>query len=374
MIRVLFIDDEPLAHKNLKMVLADSYQVSSAYSGTSGIDKIKKTEQDVVLLDINLPDMNGLEVLKEILALPTSPPVIMLTISDDIRTVVQAIKTGAYDYLTKPYKYLELKARIWRAAQNSELRKARLPFHPDLQQIIGESPAMKSIKKLIQIFAVNDTPVLILGESGTGKELVAQAIHKVSLRQNGPLIPINCAAIQDTIVESELFGSEKGAFTGAVSKTGLFEQAQNGTLFLDEIGEMSLAAQAKLLRVLETSDLYRVGGTRSIKLNIRIIAATNKDLKKEVENRTFRSDLYYRINVLQIKLPSLKERIDDIPLLCTYFIKTMTDGKKSITMSAIEKIKTHTWPGNIRELKNVLQRAVIISNGDSIKPENIIYQ
>lgn len=374
MIRILFIDDDPRAQKNLRMILSDKYIVSSAYTGISGIENVKRTEQDVILLDIDLPDKDGLEVLKEIVVLPAPPPVIMLTVSDEIPTIVQAIKTGAYDFITKPYDLPQLEAAIWRAAQNSELRKAHFPVHPEVEQIIGESPVMKAVKELTRKYAVSDTPVLILGESGTGKELVARAIHRVSLRHKGPFIPINCAAIQDTIVESELFGSEKGAFTGAVNKTGLFELAQNGTLFLDEIGEMSPAAQAKLLRVLDTNEIMRVGGANIIKLNIRIIAATNKDLKEGVKSKEFRSDLYYRLNVLEIKLPPLREREDDIPLLSTYFIKSISKDKKRISPEGIEKLRIHSWPGNVRELKNVLQRAVIISDGDSIKQENIIFQ
>jgi DNA-binding NtrC family response regulator len=340
----------------------------------SGIEKVQRTEQDVVLLDIDLPDKNGLEVLKEIVALPAPPPVIMLTVSDDIPTIVRAIKTGAYDYVAKPYDLPVLEAAIWRAAQNSELRKTHFPVHPEVDQIIGESPVMKAVKEITRKYAVNDTPVLILGESGTGKELVARAVHRVSLRHKGPFIPFNCAAIQDTIVESELFGSERGAFTGAVSKAGLFEQAQNGTLFLDEIGEMSPAAQAKLLRVLETNEMMRVGGSQFITLNIRIIAATNKDLKEEIKNKTFRSDLYYRLNVLEIRLPTLRERIDDIPLLSAHFTKSISGGKKKISPDAIDKLKTHSWPGNVRELKNVLKRAAILSDGDIIKQEHIIFQ
>lgn len=373
MIRILFIDDDPRAQNNLKMILSDRYQVSSAYTGISGMEKIQRTEQDVILLDIDLPDKDGLEVLKEIVSLPAPPPVVMLTVSDDIPTIVQAIKTGAYDYVTKPYDLPRLEAAIWRAAQNSELRKAHLPIHPEVDQIIGESPGIKAVKEVTQKYAVTDTPVLILGESGTGKELVARAIHRVSLRHKGPFIPINCAAIQDTIVESELFGSEKGAFTGAISKPGLFEQARNGTLFLDEIGEMSPAAQAKLLRVLETNEIMRVGGSQFIKLNIRIIAATNKNLKEEVENKAFRSDLYYRLNVLEIRLPPLRERNDDIPLLSAYLVKSISKDKKKISPGAIEKLKTHTWPGNVRELKNVLKRAAILSEGELIKQENILF-
>ncbi|MBN2535998.1 MAG: sigma-54-dependent Fis family transcriptional regulator [Spirochaetales bacterium] len=373
MIRILFIDDDPMAQNNLKMILIGKYLVSSAYTGQSGIETVQRTEQDVILLDIDLPDKDGLTVLKEIVALPAPPPVIMLTVSGDIPTIVQAIKTGAYDYIVKPYELPHLEAAIWRAAQNSELRKSYLPVHPEIDKIVGESPVMKAVKKLTHKYAVNDTPVLILGESGTGKELVARAIHRVSLRHKGPFIPLNCAAIQDTIVESELFGSEKGAFTGAVNKPGLFEQADNGTLFLDEIGEMSLSAQAKLLRVLETNEIMHVGGSQFIKLNIRIIAATNKNLKEEVNNKTFRNDLFYRLNVLEIKLPPLREREDDIPLLSAYFIKSISGNKKKISPEAVEKLKMHTWPGNVREFNNVLQRAVIVSDGDVIKQENIIF-
>jgi DNA-binding NtrC family response regulator len=374
MIRILFIDDDPRAQNNLKLILSGTYQVSAAYSGMSGIEKVQKTEQDVVLLDIDLPDKNGLDVLKEIVALPGSPPVVMLTVSEDIPTIVHAVKAGAYDYIAKPYDLHHLEAVIWRAAQNSELRKTHLPVHPEVDLIIGESPGIKGVKELTMKYAMTDTPVMILGESGTGKELIARAVHRVSPRHDGPFIPFNCAAIQDTIVESELFGSEKGAFTGAVQKTGLFEQARDGTLFLDEIGEMSPAAQAKLLRVLETNEMMRVGGTRFITLNIRIIAATNKDLKEAIKDKSFRSDLFYRLNVLEIKLPPLRERKEDIPLLSAYFTQSLSNNKKEISRDAVEKLKSHTWPGNVRELKNVLNRAVILAEGDDIRQEHIIFQ
>jgi DNA-binding NtrC family response regulator len=374
MIRILFIDDDPMAQNNLNMILSGKYVVSSAYTGQSGLDKVKGTEQDIILLDVDLPDMNGLEVLEKVMSLPGSPPVIMLTISDDIQTIVRAIKTGAYDYLKKPFTLEELEGSIWRAAQNSELRKTHFPVHPGMEQIIGESPGMKTVKQLIGKFAVNDTPVLILGESGTGKEVVARALHRVSLRNKGPFIPVNCAAIAETIIESELFGSEIGAFTGAVRKAGLFEQAQKGTIFLDEIGEMSMNAQSKLLRVLESKDIMRVGGSEIIRLNIRVIAATNKDLKKEVEEKRFRQDLYYRLSVLDLVLPPLRERVDDIPLLAYFFVQNLSNGKKELALEAVEKLKTHSWPGNVRELKNVLERGVIIAEGKIVKPEHIIFK
>jgi len=373
MIKVLFIDDDPRAQNTLKMILSKDYSLSSAYTGQSGIEKVKEDDPDIVLLDIFLPDINGIEILKDIVALTCPPPVIMITESSDIQNVVRCVKIGAYDYIVKPYDLKVLENTIWRALQNKTLRKQSVSSFPEFDEIIGDSAQVKEVKKFISRFADSDSPILILGESGTGKELVAKAIHKVSYRNKGPFIPVNCGAIPETLIESELFGSEKGAFTGAVSKPGFFEKANNGTIFLDEIGEMSLSAQSRLLRVLQEKEITRVGSTKPIKLNIRILSATNKNLKEEVKKGCFREDLYYRFAVLVISLPALRERKDDIPILAAHFTKHFSNNKKTLSTDAIIKLKEHSWSGNIRELKNVLERAVLMADDNIIKPENITY-
>jgi DNA-binding NtrC family response regulator len=372
MIRLLIIDDDPHIHKTLGMVLSEEYTVISAYTGKGGVEKVKESEPDVVLLDINLPDSDGLKVLSAICSMIAHPPVIMLTISEDVKTAVQAMKTGAFDYINKPYELDNLKDVIGRAIHN-RLYLKEIPSHPYKERLIGVSHSIKKIKTFIVKYAETDSAVLILGESGTGKELVAEEIHRLSYRHKGPYITVNCSALPDSLVESELFGSEKGAFTDAVKKIGLLEQAQGGTILLDEIGEMSPGVQTKLLRVLEHKEIMRVGGREKIKLNIRVIAATNKDLKQAIKEKTFRPDLYYRLHVLLITIPPLRERREDIPILATHFVGEFSSGKITISDAAMEKLIQHSWPGNVRELKNVLERAVVLSEEITIGPEAIMF-
>jgi len=381
MIRILFIDDDPQAQKTLSMVLQEHYNVVSALTAAEGLEVLNKTDPDVVLLDINLPDTSGLDVLDEILRRPMAPPVIMLTAFGKVDFVKRAIQAGAYDYILKPYTLDHLEGTIRRAVENIALRRAYVqsaarsagaahPDSPAMGKLVGESRALKELKALIGRFAAGDSPVLIQGESGTGKELAAEAIHHLSPRKEGPFEAINCGAIPETLVEAELFGSEKGAYTDAISRAGCFERADGGTIFLDEIGELPPKAQITLLRVLEFKRIHRVGGTRSIPLNIRILSATNRDLKKDVQAGRFREDLYYRINVLFLQVPPLRSRDGDISLLCAYFLK-QKQADLRIHPQAVEKLLSHPWPGNVRELRNVIERAAVLTEGDEIRARDI---
>jgi DNA-binding NtrC family response regulator len=375
MIELLFIDDDAYAHKTLKMVLPSDYRVVSALTGAQGIKKAKEEEPDVILLDVDLPDMNGIKVLERIASGGMHPPVIMLTALADISLVVKAVRFGACDYILKPYDIKELVGTIRQAVANKKYLKPpdQGAAHKALQHIIGESKGIKSIKNLILKFALSQAPVLISGKSGTGKELVAKAIHGCSSRSDAPFIAVNCGAIPHNLVETELFGSEKGAFTDARSRAGSFEMANNGSIFLDEIAEMPPDAQVKLLRILEEKQLTRVGGTAAIPINVRVITATNKDIKSMTADNSFREDLYYRISVLPIHLPDLPERRDDIPLLCLHFISQKAGQKKQLSDEAYKKLMEYSWPGNIRELQNVIERAVIYAEGDIIRPQDIVF-
>ena len=378
MIRILFVDDDPQAQKTLSAVLPEPYTVVSALSAAEGFELLAKTDPDVVLLDINLPDRSGLDLLDEIVQRPLAPPVIMLTAFGEIEFVKRAIQAGAYDYILKPYTLDHLEGTIRRAVENIALRRAylqsmRIEMSTDAWaagNLVGESRALKELKALISRFAAGDSPVLIQGESGTGKELAAEAIHRLSPRKGGPFEAINCGAIPENLVEAELFGSEKGAFTDATSRAGCFERADGGTIFLDEIGELPQKAQITLLRVIEFKRVHRVGGTRAIPLNIRILSATNRDLKEEVSTGRFRKDLYYRINVLFLQVPPLRDRDGDISVLCAYFLKAKRADLR-IHPRAVEKLLSHSWPGNVRELHNVIERAVVLSDGDEIHARDI---
>ena len=381
MIRILFVDDDPQAQKTLSTVLRERYVFISALTAAEGLEVMEKTDPDVVLLDINLPDRSGLDLLDEIVQHPFAPPVIMLTAYGKVEFVKRAIQAGAYDYILKPYTLDHLEGTIRRAVENIALRRAYVqsmaggvrglsPDAPVLGKLIGESRALKELKTLIGRFAPGDSPVLIQGESGTGKELAAEAIHRLSPRKEGPFEAINCGAIPETLVEAELFGSEKGAYTDATNRAGCFERADGGTIFLDEIGELPPKAQITLLRVIEFKRIHRVGGTRAIPLNIRILSATNRDLKEEVKAGRFRRDLYYRINVLFLQVPPLRHRDSDISVLCAYFLKAERADLR-IHPRAIEKLLTHSWPGNVRELRNVIERAAVLSEGDEIQARDI---
>jgi DNA-binding NtrC family response regulator len=374
MVRVLFIDDDPKAQATLAMVLEDSYTVLPALTAAEGLSLLAEREPDVVLLDIDLPDRDGLDLLEELLARPAPPPVIMLTAYGEVQFVKRAIQAGAYDYILKPWKKAQLEGTLRQAVQHADLRRATAPGQDAevLAGLVGESPAMRELKGLIVRFAAADAPVLILGESGSGKELAAAALHRLSPRRDGPLVPVNCGAIPGTLMETELFGSERGAYTDAVSRPGCFERANRGTIFLDEIGELAPEAQVKLLRVLESKELVRVGGSEPVRLSLRVISATNKELRREVERERFREDLYYRINVLPLRVPPLRERPEDIPLLAASLLARQGRSASCLQPDALGKLCGHTWPGNIRELGNVLERAGVVAEGGRIRARDIV--
>jgi two-component system response regulator AtoC len=381
---ILIVDDDEGMSRTLSDILKKmSYEVTSVQTGKDALYPLQERDFDLVLLDIRLPDLNGLDVLKKIRDIDSDPFVIVMTAYADVQTAVAAMKAGAYDYINKPFEIDELKLTIKKALETKELKGEVLRLrskHKDEEkngEIYGVSPQMDVVRELISLVSQTPrTPVLIQGESGTGKELVANDIHYQSRRQQKPLIKINCSAIPEALLESELFGYEKGAFTDAKeSKAGLIELAQYGTVFLDEISEMKASLQPKLLRFLETYALRRVGGKRNIKVDVRIIASTNKDLAQLVEKGEFRKDLYYRIKVMVIELPPLRDRKEDIPTLTEYFIKKLGRemGKeiKGVTTQTLNLLVSYPWPGNVRELKNVIERATILVRGDLITPEDL---
>jgi two-component system response regulator AtoC len=374
-IRILLADDE----KNLRMVLNkelsdEGYEVRETDNGSDAADLLEKDEYDVLLLDLNMPGMDGMEVLRKIKSLEIATEVIILTGHGTVYTAVQAMKLGAYDYLTKPFKTEELKAIVEKAYEKKKilsenlLLRTQIKRQSEAQGIVTTSPLMIEILKTVAKVAVSDFPIVVYGESGVGKELVAKAIHDASPRAEGPFIPLNCGAIPETMLESELFGHEKGAFTGAHErKLGLLEIANNGTLFLDEIGELPLSLQVKLLRVIETSRFFRVGGVKEVRVNVKFVSASNKDLKEEVEKGTFRTDLYYRISALTLHIPPLRERREDIPLLIEHFMKKNPAFKqKRFSEGALKILSHYAWPGNVRELQNVVHRTLLLTREDVI--------
>ncbi len=369
MSRILVIDDERSIRNTLKDILEyEKYQVDLAEDGIKGIEKVKSAEYDVVLCDIKMPGMDGIEVLEQLTQLAPDTPVVMISGHGNIDTAVESIKKGAFDYIEKPLDLNRLLITIRNAMDKSNLvtetknlkRKVSKKY-----EMIGESQAIKNVIEMADRVAATDARVLITGLNGTGKELVARRIHEQSHRSAGPFVEVNCAAIPSELIESELFGHEKGAFTSAVKqRIGKFEQANGGTLFLDEIGDMSLSAQAKVLRALQESIISRVGGDKHIKVDVRVVAATNKNISEEIAQNNFREDLYHRLSVILIHVPALNERLDDIPLLANHFIKQICAEygmtEKSITDEAISELKKITWTGNIREFRNVIERLIIL--------------
>ena len=373
---ILVVDDD-LAHRMMLRTLLGGwgYDVTEADDGGKAIEAVSAKPFDLILMDIRMLKVSGLEALAEIKKLNPAIPVIIMTAYASVETAVKALKEGAYDYLAKPLDFDELKLTIERAMEHSRLREENRYLRESLtgqfstQNLIGRSPAMSRLIETIVQVAPSEATVLITGESGTGKEMIAGAIHFNSLRKNGPFIKINCAAITETLLESELFGHEKGAFTGADRrKEGKFRQAEGGTLFLDEVSEMSPAMQVKLLRVLQEREITRVGGDDVIRVDVRVIAATNKDLVREIEARRFRDDLYYRLNVVTLRVPPLRERREDIPLLAghfhTMFAKKNNKSIKGFTPQAMDRLIKYDWPGNVRELMNAVERAVVLSRSE----------
>jgi DNA-binding NtrC family response regulator len=370
MIHILFIDDDPNAHDTLKMILGSKYKINSAYTGYQGKERITQLEPDLIILDISLPDIDGISLLKQI---NIKQPVIMLTAHNEINLVVEAVKSGASDFITKPYTLETLENAIRNSFldKNYSTKSFDTESYPGLQKIIGESPFIKQTKELVVLFGTKREPVLIQGESGTGKELIAEALHEVSGIKK-ELVSINCSSVPVQLFESEFFGSAKGAFTDAVEREGILKQADKNTLFLDEIGDMPLQAQAKLLRVLEDKKVKKLGTNHYIPADFRLVSATHKNLKTMIDEGSFRHDLYYRINVLEIFIPPLRERKDDIPILAAYFLKNNDSEKKTIRQDALDKLKSYSWPGNIRELASILKRAVIYSGDRDIEAKDII--
>ncbi|MDZ7341303.1 MAG: sigma-54 dependent transcriptional regulator [candidate division KSB1 bacterium] len=382
--RILIVDDEEVLTLGYSKCLQKvGYEVKTANSGEDALEMLQKELFDLVLLDIRLPQMSGLEVLEKALAIDPNLIVIMITAHGSVQSAVDAMKKGAYDYLMKNFDHDELRQAVRKALdlyklkrEVSQLKENERRNYPDIA-IFGNSPKIKAVKDLIKVVArTPKTSVLIQGESGTGKELVAKAIHNLSARVDKPLIAINCSAIPENLMESELFGYEKGAFTDAKAlKKGVFELAHGGTLFLDEISSMKLSLQPKLLRVLETHTFRRIGGMGDIKIDVRILAATNQDLKECVDNGTFREDLYYRLKVMVINLPPLRERPEDILPMAKLFIEQNNkDFGKSIlgiSREAEQWLLNYDWPGNVRELKNVIERAVILCQDDTITEEHL---
>jgi len=382
---ILIVDDDKSIRYSLKRMMEDKYSILTAQNGKEALDRVKESSPDLIIMDIKMPGRNGIEVLKEIKSIDPKSLVIIMTAYGTTETAIEAMKYGAYDYILKPFPILRMKGLVEKALALRKLMKEEVTYAPlavpegEEERIVGSSPKMQEIYKMVGQVAPSDVTVLLRGESGTGKELIARAIYHHSLRSNQPFLPVNCAAIPDTLLESELFGHEKGAFTGATSRRiGKLEQCQGGTIFLDEIGDMSLSTQAKLLRVLQEKSFERLGGTETIKVDIRFIVATNKNLEEAISNGRFREDLYYRLNVVSITIPPLRERKEDITDLVSYFLKKfnreLKRGTVGITPSAMEKITSYEWPGNVRQLENVLKRARVLCQGEWILEDQLLFE
>ncbi|RJQ81461.1 MAG: sigma-54-dependent Fis family transcriptional regulator [Desulfobacteraceae bacterium] len=382
---VLIIDDEEnMRHMLASMLKRDGYVVQTAADGQEGLEKLKAGPFDFVLCDIKMPRMDGMDFLRAARAAAADSTIIMMSAYGTIDLAVEAMKLGAYDFISKPFKSDEVRMAIKKAAERDRLKRENLLLKEQIRRfeerhrfgnLVAKSAAMQKLFALAAKVAQYNTTVLIVGESGTGKELVAQAIHRSGPRQGMPMVPVNCGSIPESLLESELFGHVKGAFTGAErTKKGLFEEADGGTIFLDEIGEMPIALQVKLLRVLQENEIRPVGQSSSSKVDVRVIAATSRNLAQMVAEGSFREDLFYRLNVLTIDLPPLRERGEDIPLLCQHFIAqfnaTLQRKVKGIAPAAMAQLLQHRWPGNVRELENVIERAMVLADDDWIKPES----
>ncbi len=378
--RILVIDDESAIRDSLKMVLEyEGYEVMQAATGEEGVKLIEREAPDLVFLDIKMPGMDGLEVLHKLRHLVEITPIVVISGHADITTAVEATRLGAFDFIEKPLERERVMVTVRNAVDTRRLKTENKSYRRDADkkyQIVGDSPSLAVVRSAIQKAAPTSATVLIWGESGVGKELVARAIHRDSLRRDGAFVQVNCAAIPDELIESELFGHEKGSFTGATDRQiGKFEQADKGTIFLDEVGDMSLKTQAKVLRVLQEQELERLGSNRIIKVDVRVIAATNKNLEEEIDRHTFREDLFYRLNVVPIHVPALRERRDDIPALVRHFADLFARDnnfhRKTLTAAAMERLRQQHWRGNIRELRNFVERLMIMTSSEAIDAGDI---
>ncbi len=376
--KILVVDDEKSMREILQIFLKnEGYSVSVADNGQSAIEAVKKDIFDLIITDMKMPKVSGLDLLKSVKKITPDTVVVIITAFGTTESAVEAMKLGAYDYIQKPFQMDNIRLVVKNALEKQRLQKDVSILKeqlkpPSLENIIGKSSLMQAMFEVISKSAESNASVLITGESGTGKELVAKAIHSLSPRKDRHFVAVNCAAIPEGLLESELFGYMKGAFTGAASnKQGLFELANDGTLFLDEIGEMSMNLQAKLLRVIEGGTFRRVGGVSDIKVDVRIISATNKDLQDLIEKGRFREDLYFRLNVLSVKIPPLRERRDDVPILVDHFLKKYAGDKKQFSENAIELLENYQWKGNVRELENIIERVVLLCDSEIIGVEHL---
>jgi nitrogen regulation protein NR(I) len=385
---ILIVDDDKSIRYSLKRMLEGSFAILTAQNGEEALQRVRDNSPDLILMDIKMPGQSGMDVLKEIKGIDPKILVIMMTAYGTTETAIEAMKYGAFDYIIKPFPIPQMKELVEKAISLRKLMKEEVTYaqgedekqaEGKEERIIGASPKMQEIYKLVGQISQSDITVLLRGESGTGKELLARAIYHHSLRSNQTFLPLNCAAIPDTLLESELFGHEKGAFTGAISRRiGKLEQCQGGTVFLDEIGDMSLPTQAKLLRILQERSFERLGGMETIKVDVRFIVATNKDLETAITNGQFREDLYYRLNVVSITVPPLRDRKEDIPELVSYFLKRFNQGLRKrvggISPGAMKTILSYGWPGNVRQLENVLKRAMVLCQGEWILEDQLVLE
>lgn len=380
--KIFVIDDDAIARDLLAEALTkDGYVVEAFDNGATAIARGKQIKVDLVLTDIRMGVVDGVAVLREFKKFSPDTSIVLLTAFGSLEGAIEAIKQGAYDYLAKPFKKEEIRLVVERSLEHSRLVRENARFRSELRtrepwtQLVGSSPAMLEVYKLVARVAEGRSTILIEGESGTGKELIARAIHSNSPRREKAFVPVNCGALPDALLESEMFGYEKGAFTGAVgAKAGLFESANGGTLFLDEIGDLGTGLQVKLLRVMQDQEVRRVGGTTSVKVDVRLIAATNRDLAELVKEGKFRDDLYYRLNVVRIVLPSLVQRREDIPMLAQHFLQKFAGGSphvKGFQKTTSTLLEKYSWPGNVRELENAIERAVSLSHGPLLLPEDL---
>jgi nitrogen regulation protein NR(I) len=382
---ILIVDDDKSIRYSLKRMLEEKYSILTAQDGEEALDRAKESPPDLIIMDIKMPGRSGIDILKEMKSIDAKSLVIIMTAYGTTETAIEAMKYGAFDYILKPFSIPQMKGLVEKALALRKVMKEEVTYAPmaapvgEEEWIVGSSLKMQEIYKMIGQVAPSDITVLLRGESGTGKELIARAIYHHSPRSNQPFLPVNCAAIPDTLLESELFGHEKGAFTGATSRRiGKLEQCQGGTIFLDEIGDMSLSTQAKLLRVLQEKSFERLGGMETIKVDMRFVVATNKTLEKVIATGKFREDLYYRLNVVTVTIPPLRERREDISELVSYFLKKfnreLKKGIVGITSSALEKITSYGWPGNVRQLENVLKRAMVLCQGEWILEDQLLLE